>query len=484
MRVFIPIIKTYHSTGILLFFFLLILNLNSIAGLYPPNNPKDTTGFLVIHSIKIKGNLQTRPSIILRELEFHESDTIGRTFFQPMLKAGRENIFNTALFNFVTIDTIPLGGSPLNMDVIIHVVERWYIWPWPYFEISDRNFNSWLETTDLSRLTYGIDLTIRNITGMNETLKFPIHFGFNQKLGFSYQIPYINYRKTVGIGFGMEYNWNHEVIVEAVDNKPVYYKNTDYFPRKNLYAFTEILLRPTFYARHTFRLSFNAWSFSDSLLNVPGYTTGTSNHLNYFSIYYQYKNDHRDIQYYPLKGTYFDVELDQNGLFSSSVNEFFLKSNFRRYFHIHNRWYFASGLTGKLTLTPQPPYFMQRGLGYGREFVRGYEYYVIDGKDFILWKNNFKFALIPPHEFNIDFIHSSKFNRVPFALYLNVFCDMGYVNWDALPDDQSNTLRNSLLVGYGIGLDLTTYYDIVIRLELSMNAEGTPGIYLHFIAPI
>jgi hypothetical protein len=401
-----------------------------------------------------------------------------------MLKAGRENIFNTKLFNFVTIDTVPLGGSLSKMDIRIQVIERWYVWPWPFFEISDRNFNAWLETTDFGRLTYGIDLTINNVMGLNQTLKFPMHYGFNQEFGFSYQIPYINYKKTVGIVFGADYNWNHEVIIETVDNKPVYYRNPGSYPRQDFNAFTQLLLRPTFYAYHTFSVSFNSWMFSDSLMRVPGYTAGTSNHLDYFSLYYQYKNDHRDFQFYPLKGTYFDIEMDQNGLFSPTVNEFYLKSDFRKYFQIYNRWYFASGLTGKLTLTPQSPYFLQKGLGYGRDFVRGYEYYVIDGKDFILWKNNFKFALIPQREFNIDFVHTPKFSRVPYALYLNVFCDMGYVYSEIFPYDQSNTLKNSLLVGYGVGLDLATYYDIVIRLEASMNAQGSPGLYLHFTAPI
>jgi hypothetical protein len=116
--------------------------------------------------------------------------------------------------------------------------------------------------------------------------------------------------------------------------------------------------------------------------------------------------------------------------------------------------------------------------------VRGYEYYVIDGKDFILWKNNFKFALIPQRDITLDFIRSPKFNRVPYALYLNVFADAGYVIYDGDQNDKTNDLRNSLLVGYGVGLDLATYYNVVVRVEASMNGKGIPGIYLHFVAPI
>jgi outer membrane protein assembly factor BamA len=484
MRIFIPIVNRSHAINILLFLIIFISIIASSAGDYASETAKDSSRQVVIHSIKIEGNLRTKTSIVLRELAFHESDTVSGADFKRKLKAGRENIFNTSLFNFVTIDTVPRGGWPLNMDVLIRVVERWYVWPWPFFEISDRNFNTWVETTDLSRLSYGIDLTIQNVRGHNETLKFPVHYGFNQKVGFSYRIPYLDSRKIAGIGFGAEFSRNHEVIVETRFNKTVYYKDPANFPRQNLYAFAELLVRPTFYARHTFRAGFNAWFFSDSLLKVPGYMADTSRQLNYFSVYYQYKNDHRDEQFYPLKGYYFDVEMDQNGLWSSPVNEFFIKTNVREYQQIWKRWYFASGFTLKLTLTPQPPYFMQRGLGYGREFVRGYEYYVIDGRDFILWKNNLKFTLVPRHDLTLDFLRSPKFNRVPYALYLNVFGDAGYVWYDGDRPDKSNDLRNSILVGYGAGLDFTTYYDIVIRLELSVNRKGVPGVYLHFMAPI
>jgi hypothetical protein len=272
--------------------------------------------------------------------------------------------------------------------------------------------------------------------------------------------------------------------VETKNNKTVYYKEPDQFPRQDVYAFAELLVRPTFYARHTLRISYISRTFNDSLLKVPGYLPDSSHHLNYFSIYYQYKNDHRDRQFYPLKGSYFDFEIDQNGIRAAHVNELFLKANIRKYLQLFNRWYFASGFTLKVTLTPQPAYLFLKGLGYGREFVRGYEYYVIDGKDFILWKNNFKFAILPEKVFSVDFLRSRKFNTVPYALYLNVFCDAGYAGNDQPAVADGNTLTNSLLVGYGAGFDFTTYYDVVLRLEFSMNGKGEPGIYLHFIAPI
>jgi outer membrane protein assembly factor BamA len=484
MRIFIPIEKRSCKKVFLLLFILFNFVSSYATGAGTEVNLPDSSRQIVIHAVIIEGNRQTRPSIILRELSFKEKDTVRQVPFRKMLIAGKENIFNTALFNFVTVDTVSLGGYPVKMDVVIRVIERWYIWPWPFFEISDRNFNTWIGTTDLSRLSYGIDLTIQNVRGRNETLKFPIHYGFNQKLGFSYRIPYLDRKKIFGIAVGAEFSRNHEVIVETHNNKTVYYKSTGTFPRQNLFVFADLLLRPTFYSRHTLRLSFNSWYFSDSLLKIPDYTVGTNHLLSYFSLYYQFKNDHRDVQFYPLEGSYFDFEIDQNGLWHSPVNELFIKTNVREYVQVFKRIYFALGFTMKATLSPLPPYFLQRGLGYGRDFVRGYEYYVIDGNHYILWKNNLKFALVPQRDFTVRFIRSPKFGRVPFALYLNVFGDAGYVWYTGDLTDTSNDLRNSLLVGYGAGLDLTTYYDIVIGLAGSVTLNGIPGIYVHFIAPI
>lgn len=485
MRIFILRNSRLTLIPFLLFPVLLLCIFISPSKANTPIYPaRDSSRQIVIHSIRIQGNKQTKSSVILRELSFHESDTLPVSTFVQQITAGRENIFNTSLFNFVTVDIDTVEKAPELRDVVIHVVERWYVWPWPFFEISDRNFNTWVETTDLSRLTYGIDLTVLNLRGRNETLKFPVHLGFNQKFGFSYRLPYFDRHKIAGIAFGAEYNRNHEVIAATDNNKTVYYKDPVTYPRQNFYGFMEFLLRPSFYAHHTFRVGYNAWLFSDSLLNIPGYATGKSNHLNYVSLYYQYKNDHRDVQFYPLKGYYFDVEIDQNGFPSSDVNEFYFKTNFRKYMQINWHSYFASGITLKASLTPQPPYFMQRGLGYGREYVRGYEYYVIDGRDFILWKNNIKFALIPDRNLDIGFIRSQKFNKIPFALYFNLFCDAGYVIYDGEFTDPSNNLRNSWLFGYGMGLDLVTYYDIVIRLEATMNLKDQFGVYLHFTAPI
>jgi outer membrane protein assembly factor BamA len=254
-----------------------------------------TTEILHIRKISVEGNHQTKTPIILRELLFHEKDTLLKEDFSALLKASHDNIFNTRLFNFVTIDTLCFPGEIIQTEVVIRVVERWYFWPIPYLEISDRNFNAWLQTLDFSRLTYGIDLTLNNVRGRNETLMFPIHFGFNREFGITYYIPFVNSKKTFGLAFGVQFDQNHELIIKSLKNRPVYFKDPDHFIRQNIYSFIESRLRLNHYIYHILRIEYNAYSFSDSLCRIPGYTSYNKPYLNFFTLTYQLKNDHRDI---------------------------------------------------------------------------------------------------------------------------------------------------------------------------------------------
>ncbi len=454
---------------------------------FPVSAQSDTSSFSIIHAINLTGNKQTKESIILRELKFNMGDTLLNKNLGMILKTGRENIFNTRLFNFVTIDTAYLPRTCL-LEVNINVVERWYLWPIPFLEISDRNFNVWWETRDFSRLTFGIDLTFSNVRGRNETLTLLTHYGFNQMYGFSYKIPYFNAKQTLGTGFGADVELNHEVVIQSSHNKPVYYKDPVSFPKQLISAYVEFMLRPDIYSTHTLGLAYDAYYLQDTLLRIPGFSMSSSNSQKFATIYYQYKNDHRDIQYYPLKGYYIDVEFNHSFPFSITHNTY-VKTNLRKFLQIYNRWYFASGLTLKFSLEKEQPYYLQRGLGYGREYVRGYEYYIVDGQHFALLKNNLKFAIIPTYILRLPFLKSAKFNTIPLALYINLFTDLAYVyhyeqGYGDAFSGVGNNLQNRLLAGYGLGLDFTTYYDVVIRCEFAMNLLGKPGVYLHFSAPI
>ena len=74
------------------------------------------------------------------------------------------------------------------------------------------------------------------------------------------------------------------------------------------------------------------------------------------------------------------------------------------------------------------------------------------------------------------------FRRIPFAVYLKTYFDMGYArNYDFYEVEGQNTrLSNKFLYGTGVGLDIVTFYDLVLRLEYSINAERETGFFFNF----
>ena len=463
---------------------LLLTGLLIFIGLLQVRGEADSTTLFIIDRITLNGNKITRPKIILRELRFTEGDTLTAKSLPAALQRSRENVFNTSLFNVVEMDTIWLTSDPIHLEVIVKVIERWYIWPIPYIEFPNRNINAWLETFDFSRLTYGLNFKFFNARGRNETLTLLLHVGFNQQYGFTYQTPYINKKQTWGFGFGGGYCRNRSLITGTTGNKSNYVDTANGSLQQQAHGFLEGYFRPNLYSYHTLTLSYDYYYFTDTLLKTPGYLTDSTNDQSFFTLYYKYKLDHRDVRYYPLKGYYFDLELTKQGFTADPVNLFSIQSTFRKYWKFTERWFLAAAATGKWSWPEEQPFYLQHGIGYGRDVIRGFEYYSINGSWFGLVKTNLKFALIKPRTLTLSFIKTPKFGIIPYGLYLNIFVDAGYVNNSVPMVKQDNPLVNTFLIGYGLSIDLVTYYDIVLDLNFALNNLGESGIYIHFIAPI
>ena len=197
---------------------------------------------------------------------------------------------------------------------------------------------------------------------------------------------------------------------------------TDGYLQKVYSGYMEFFFRPSLYTYNDFVLSFSEYQFADTLTRVPGFTTYPYTLQGFLTFWYKFKLDRRDVQYYPLEGFYLDAEFLKQGFSEEPVNIFAIKSNIRKYWQLSPRWYWASGFTGRISFPEEQPFYLEQGLGYGRDFVRGYEYYVINGQHFVLLKNNLKFAIIPQRIADLGFIRTTKFSIVPYALVPQPFC--------------------------------------------------------------
>ena len=436
-----------------------------------------------INNIIITGNKVTKVHIITRELVFHKGDTLPQAILQNAIDRSRENLMNIGLFNFVEINQIPDKNN--QTDILINVTERWYFWPIPFFEVVDRNFNEWWLTKDFSRTNYGIYLVQENFRGRDESLRIQIRMGYSQRFGLYYSIPYINKAQNLGISFGGFYTRNHEIPYATENNKLLFYKDPVDFNRKDWTCYSKLTFRSGLYDYYSGTAEYRNINVADTVISLnKNYLIENSAAQQQISLAWSYRRDLRDYRAYALKGHMFEIEVAKIGLgvLKNEPDLLTLGATYRRFLEWHPRWHTAFAISGKASSIKESPFVNLRALGYGNDVVRGYEYYVINGNNFFLIKSNLiRYTLLTTRVYNIPFIGSDKFNKVPNTLYVSLSSDVGYVR-----DRQfaaNNPLSNSWIMGYGAGIDYVTYYDLVFRFEYSINNLGEHGLFVNFAAP-
>ncbi len=434
----------------------------------------------IISGIEMSGNKITKQDIVLRELLFNIGDTVSSSEINNVIELSRENLLNTSLFNFVTIN---YGIDSLcNLKVEIDLQERWYIWPYPVLEYTEGNLSTFLNNKEWSRIDYGIYVLINNFRGRKEILKLKSIFGYNNRFVLFYNKPFIDKQKKTGLGFDIDYFRNHEIAYQISDDELVYLKLNDEFVQKTLKLSTFLSYRPFLYTNHQFTFRYTNVNVSDSVIDLnPDYLYGENKDIEFITLAYKFNYDKRDSKVYPLHGFKFNTSVIIEGLgLYSEEGTFYLKSAVEDNFKIANRLYFNAGVEGKISFDSFKSYYFSEAIGF-KNYIRGMEYYTILGKNYYISKTNLKYELIPQSAFNLNFISTDKFSKVHYALYLNLFFDTGYVNSEFVND---NMLVNEFLYSGGIGIDFVTYYDKVLRIEYSLNKFGEHGFFIHLGAPI
>jgi len=442
----------------------------------------------VVGDILPQGNRITRASIIFRELTFKKGDTLIASQWASIAERSKENLMNCSLFTSAELDTIRLASGEL--DVLIVVQERWYLWPSPIFRIEERNFNTWWVQDDhrLDKVDYGAYLTYYNMFGLKQTLKLEAQFGYTQQFAAGYIIPYINKKQAGGLAFNFSYSKNHEIPYTSVNNELIYLNTPEHNLKKEYTGTIDYTYRQGLYNTNILEADIFSCSINDTLLKLTNnYLPFNVNNATFFEAKYFFKRDMRNYAPYPTKGYYLDFSLNEYGMGikidNKPFNLFYVQTSFHKYWDISPRLFYSAEVEGKVSQNGVQPYYLQRGLGYASDFVRGYELYVVDGNDFVLVKNEVKFRLFNVPMQPLPFTGMSQFNKTYYAVYLTAFTDWGYVG-SANPDVKNNFLAATPLWGNGFGLDFVTYYDLVFRLEYSFNKLNQSGFFLHFVAPM
>jgi hypothetical protein len=176
-----------------------------------------------IRTIVIKGNKQTRDNIAFREVALKAGESYsGRDLFKR-LRLTKEQLMNTTMF--VNVSSQQFLAPNGQLDIVITVAERWYIFPIPYFKVVDRNWNVWINDykASLSRTQFGLKLTHNNTTGRNDRLNIWVIAGYTQQLEFKYQSPFVDKKMEKGFTVGMSYGRNRELNFATDSNRQKFY---------------------------------------------------------------------------------------------------------------------------------------------------------------------------------------------------------------------------------------------------------------------
>lgn len=437
--------------------------------------------YMVVNAINIKGNRRTKRHIILRELDFGVGDTLPANNFDNLLVENRNQVFNTRLFNDVTIKMEQQQHDKTQINITIEVEERWYIFPVPIFELTDRNFNEWWVTHkhNFNRTEYGFQFIHENFRGRREKLKLLAQLGYTQKVEINYQIPFLDKSGRSGINPSISYIRNHEITYRTIGNKQQFLKLEDDFARERMRVGISFTQRPNIHRFHSLNIYFNRNTINDTiaLLN-PDYFLKGRNIQQYVSVGYTYTADNRNISAYPLSGSFFRFQAAKLGFSSmSDINMFMMAISYSRYIPLSKRFYWAFNVRGKASFPDIQPYFNQQGLGYGGDYLRGYEYYIIDGQKFALLRTSLRYRVIAAKIIN-PLIKSDQFKTIPLSIYLKNYAESAYVIDKKYT--QSNPLANQWLGSIGVGLDIFTAYDFLVSFEYSLNKQKEHGLYVSF----
>jgi outer membrane protein assembly factor BamA len=451
---------------------------DSLVSRVPIARNKKEGNYLLLKDVVIAGNDKTRPATILRELPFEIGQKYPLHILNERLSAAQTLLMNTGLFRKAIVKLKDVNASEAIVSVDLE--ERWYIYPIPFIRPVDNSFFQWAtqKDRDFERLNYGINVTHNNLTGRNDRLNVKFMNGFTRQLGIQYNNLYLDGDMKWSTNVGFEVGNNRAVNYKTENNQLVPLKTeNDDFVHSFVKAYAEINYRKAIKMRHTFGIGFNRDRVADTVFQLNPKFNLDPGKKGYADLYYRAVYTDVDFLPYPTKGWLAEASITKKGI-GSELNLWQLSAKTSATWPAGKQQYFNLVLAGMVKLPFEQPYITQRFIGSGNMFLQGYENYVIDGVAGGYIKAAFgkqlfnKILNLPaPKWQQLKALHA-----LPFRLYAKAFINAGYV-YNQNPG--TNNLTNKMLCSGGVGLDIITLTDLVIKIEWSFNLLGQNGLYLH-----
>jgi hypothetical protein len=430
---------------------------------------------VIIADIIVLGNKKTKPYIVEREMPFKIGNHMMRGDLPGKLELARQQLMNTRLFIEVSVKVDRQADDLVFISV--QVKERWYFFPLPYFKLVDRNFNEWWveHKRSLDRVNYGVRVSHKNVSGRNDQLKLYLITGYSQQASFRYQQPAADKSLKYGFDIGLSYVRNKELAYMTDSNKQKFFQDADHFISETFHADVALIYRPRVRTKHYLRFGYTRMSVDTAVINLnPDFFPGKSTSISYPEIMYTIEHFNVDYILYPTKGITFVASLAKRG-FSKKMDITELTAAASYTIPVFPKSQIFLQAAGAVKFPFDQPYYNKRLFGFSPLYLRGLEYYVVDGVAGFVGKVTARrevlnFNIKPP-------IVVRGHDKIPFRIFLKVYGDAGYA-YDKNPVNHS-ALTNKWMRSCGVGIDILSFYDVVIRLEYSFNQLNEQGLFLH-----
>ena len=305
---------------------------------------------ITVSTIVLSGNAKTQNDIIVRELSFEKNVSYTTADLDKRIEKSKENLINLKLFNFVTINKTEDKDST---EITIDVIEKWYIWPFPVFEISERNFNTWWKEfaannySDFSRLNYGVSFNWENFRGRNELLKLKIRKGFKEHYLLSYEVPYFNKNKTIGFNTNLQFFRRKKTHFSTEENKLNYFES-ETFNSIDYDLNTEVIYRKSFRQKHKLKFTYLHSAITDSIAKLnPNYLSNNLSNASIYSLRYIFEYENRDYNAYPLHGYALNFGAKKYLSATNNIKHFEFTTKLEKYIEPYKRIYIGTSFKAK-----------------------------------------------------------------------------------------------------------------------------------------
>jgi outer membrane protein assembly factor BamA len=443
----------------------------------PPTNDINCTVFRRIKAIHITGNRITRREVILRELSISEDQPVCSDSLEHILHLNYQRLYNLNLFTDIELKGEPWSEDSTYLIVGISLKEQWFLLPQADIQLADRNINVWWyeQDHDLRRVNLGLYLQHKNVSGNMDRLTVSAHVGYTQQLALTYTRPYMDRAQKQGIGFGIGASRSRELAYASDSNKLLFARDDHDFITSQFFANASYIYRAAYHSRHILQAGYYRYNTADTIRQLnTDYFSNNALSLQFLELSYRYELNHVDNWNYPRRGI--KIVAAATGRYGLEGMDWQALASLELglYHKAADRWYGSFVFRGRTSLPQPQSYFLQAALGYKTNYVRGYEYYVVDAYHYGIGRFTLKYELLRRQFHHLPFRYLPE---LPLWIYPKLFFDAGYAANDN--PVRNNFLANRFLYSYGIGLDIITAYDLKLRIEFAINHMGQSGMYLH-----